>query len=385
MRNEHKIVIKREELYERIWQTPAKKLAKEYELSDSRLTVICRILKVPKPAPGYWAKISHGKHPYHPPLPQIGPDEKSEFVHIVDKDRKRPIEIDPAIQDLFEDVSDIKVSARLTNPDPLIKNAKVWLRRRPYMYSEGSRLPHLSLNVYPDSMGRALRLMDALVKGIKKLGYGVRGEDNSNKDQYFEILGQRVRFQLKERTKQIDHILTKEEQARKAQGREIYASRYDYKPTGLFELILEPGIWIGPPYKKKWSDSSKRLLESQLRDVIQGLILIADRQRKEAERREKEEQVAAEQMTRRLEEEKKLAEEEGRRKAADNHLANWLKSKQLLSFIREFEKRLSDGSYADQTKQPYQAWIKWAREYADQLDPITVTLAGLASSSQKDK
>lgn len=61
MRNEHKIVIKREELYERIWQTPAKKLAKEYELSDARLTVICRMLKVPKPAPGYWAKISHSR------------------------------------------------------------------------------------------------------------------------------------------------------------------------------------------------------------------------------------------------------------------------------------------------------------------------------------
>ena len=49
MRNEHKITIKREELYERVWQTSAKQLAKKYELSDARLTVICRLLKYPNP------------------------------------------------------------------------------------------------------------------------------------------------------------------------------------------------------------------------------------------------------------------------------------------------------------------------------------------------
>ena len=385
MRYEHKIVIKREELYERIWQIPARQLAKELELSDVRLTVICRMLKVPKPGPGYWAKFSHGKHPRRPPLPQIGPEEKSEFVHIVDDDRKRTMEIDPAIKVLLDNVPEIEVPTRLTNPDPLVRNARAWLRKRPYQYSESARLPHLSLNVYPDSTDRALLLMDALVKGIKKLGYGVRGEDNSNRDQYFEILDQRIQFQLKERTKQIDHVLTKEEQARKAQGREIFASKYDYLPTGLFELILEPGIWIGPSYKKKWSDSIKKPLESQLRDIIRGLILIADGQRKEAEKQKKAEQVTAEQRMIRIEEEKKLAEEEARRKATDNHVANWVKSRQLRAFIREFERRLMAGPYTEQVKSDYQTWIRWANEYARELDPITATISKLDSGIKQDK
>lgn len=385
MRNEHKIVIKREELYERIWQTPAKKLATEYELSDARLTVICRMLKVPKPAPGYWAKISHGKHPRRPPLPQIGPDEKSEFVHIVDEERKRTTEIDPAIQALLENVPDIRVSSRLIDPDPLIKNARGWLQRQPDMYSETTRLPHLSLNVYPDSIGRALRLMDALIKGIRKLGYSVRGEGASNSDQYFEVLGQKTRFQLKERAKQIDHVLTKEELAIKAQGREPYTHKYDLIPTGHFELILSPEIWIGAAFKKKWSDSSKKTLENQLRDIIQGLILLADEQRKEAERQKKAEQVAAEHRMRMIEEEKKLAEEESRRKAADSIVANWLKSKQLMSFIREFERRLMDGPYTEQVKQEFGSWIRWAREYAYQLDPISVTLAKIGGSPHEVK
>jgi hypothetical protein len=165
-----KIVIKLEELYERIWQIPAKQLAKEYRVSDTRLAVICKKLTVPKPSPGYWMKIKHGKKAHHPPLPSLGPGEQAEFVHIVDEDRKRPVVIDPAIQILLDKVPAIKVPQRLNDPDHLIKNAKAWLGRRPYIYSEPSRLPHLSLNVYPNSIGRALRLMDTLVKAFRKLG-----------------------------------------------------------------------------------------------------------------------------------------------------------------------------------------------------------------------
>jgi hypothetical protein len=131
MNDHRKIVIKREELYERIWQTPARTLAKEYQVSDTRLTAICKKLKVPKPAPGYWAKISHGKNPRRPPLPSLAPGERTEFVHIVDEDRKRPIVIDRAIQELLDKVPAIRVSQRLTDPDPLIRNAKAWQVRRP--------------------------------------------------------------------------------------------------------------------------------------------------------------------------------------------------------------------------------------------------------------
>jgi hypothetical protein len=44
-----------------------------------------------------------------------------------------------------------------------------------------------------------------------------------------------------------------------------------------------------------------------------------------------------------------------------------------------------DGPYTEEAKQEYRSWIQWASEYANQLDPITATLAKLADSSQKDK
>lgn len=385
MSSQHEIVIKREELYERVWQTPATLLAAEYKMSDSRLGIICRKLKVPKPSPGYWMKIKHGKKARRPPLPSLGPDGLTEFVHIVDYYSPRPRTIEPEIQELLDKVPSIVVQQKLINPNPLIRNAWLLTYRGPCMYSESDRLPHIFLNVYPESRARALLLMDALVKGLKKLGYEVRGEDASNGDQYFEILGQRIRFKLFEKTKQVEHVFTPEETARKKRGQLTFAHKYDYLPTGRFELYLDPAIWGAPGYKKKWSDSTKKPLEDQLRDIIQGAILIASALKKEGESRERAERVRDEQRLKEAQEAKRIAEEEARRRALDNHVANWVKSKQLRAFINDFEKRLMSRRYSEQAKQEFRSWIRWASEYANQLDPITLILAGLASSPQKDK
>ncbi|MBE3125205.1 MAG: hypothetical protein IMZ57_06055 [Acidobacteria bacterium] len=380
-----KIVINREELYERIWQTPAKQLAKEYRVSDTRLAVICKKLRVPKPSPGYWMKIKHGKKARRPPLPSLGPGEQAEFVHIVDEDRKRPVVIDPAIQILLDKVPAIKVPQRLNDPDPLIKNARAWLRRRPYIYSEPNRLPHISLNVYPNSMGRALRLMDALVKGLRKLGYDVRGEDASNKDQYFEILGQRIRFQFKEKAKQIEHVLTKEEMARKEQGKPVFTNKYDFLSTGHFELNLDPEIWGAVGYKKKWSDSSRRPLEGQLSDIILGVISLAGEIRKEAISQKKAEQVAAEQRIKRIEEERRQAEEEARFRELDNLVTRWTTGMQLRAYVQEYTRRFMEGSYSDEASQDFNRWLLWANEYANRLDPINASLARISDMSKKDR
>ena len=62
------IVLTREELYRRVWSTPATKLAKEFGISDVALGKICRRLDVPKPYPGYWAKVGAGASLKPPPL-----------------------------------------------------------------------------------------------------------------------------------------------------------------------------------------------------------------------------------------------------------------------------------------------------------------------------
>lgn len=62
--------MKRSELYERIWSTPASKIADELSISGSRVAAICRRHSIPTPPRGHWAKLSVGKHVPKVPLPQ---------------------------------------------------------------------------------------------------------------------------------------------------------------------------------------------------------------------------------------------------------------------------------------------------------------------------
>lgn len=62
----------REELYEKVWSMPTREVAKQYGFSDVRLGKLCKILRVPKPERGYWAKQQAGKRTSkRPPLPHL--------------------------------------------------------------------------------------------------------------------------------------------------------------------------------------------------------------------------------------------------------------------------------------------------------------------------
>jgi hypothetical protein len=64
-------IIKREELYERIWKLPATKLAKELGISNVALAKLCRKLNVPKPGPGHWRLVQLGWEIERPQLPAL--------------------------------------------------------------------------------------------------------------------------------------------------------------------------------------------------------------------------------------------------------------------------------------------------------------------------
>ena len=70
----------REKLYKEIWLEPMSILAKRYNVSDVYLARVCRLLRVPLPGRGYWAKRSAGKAAKkRPPLPPL-PGEREKQV-----------------------------------------------------------------------------------------------------------------------------------------------------------------------------------------------------------------------------------------------------------------------------------------------------------------
>src|SRR5579885_3500939 len=75
------IKIAREELYRRLWQVPATKLAQEFGISDVAMIYLCRSYDIPKPPKGYWMLSARGAAPERPPLPPSD-DPKKAVVEI---------------------------------------------------------------------------------------------------------------------------------------------------------------------------------------------------------------------------------------------------------------------------------------------------------------
>lgn len=65
--------ISRCELYEIVWTEPMTRIAAAFEVSGSYLARICTMLDVPRPARGYWARLSAGQRLPRPPLPDPKP------------------------------------------------------------------------------------------------------------------------------------------------------------------------------------------------------------------------------------------------------------------------------------------------------------------------
>lgn len=55
-----RIILTRQELYEKVWSIPMSRLAQDYQMSDVGLAKICKKMEVPRPGRGYWAKEQSG-------------------------------------------------------------------------------------------------------------------------------------------------------------------------------------------------------------------------------------------------------------------------------------------------------------------------------------
>ena len=101
------------ELYEKVWATPATKIAAQMGISDVALAKRCKKLNIPRPPRGYWAKIAVGRKPAKKPLPTseeeklLGKDQKPSRVQIPEKNRR----LHTAAQDLLDALREAKPDA----------------------------------------------------------------------------------------------------------------------------------------------------------------------------------------------------------------------------------------------------------------------------------
>jgi hypothetical protein len=230
-----------------------------------------------------------------------------------------------------------------------------------------------NIDISKNSLDRARRVLDTLIRALEELGYPVTKDKKKN---YFfvKIHKNEIGFKLKEHHQQINHIATPEEIARQKRDSYYNIPPYEYLPTGELALIIDDYLVD----RKTWNDGKKKI-EECLGDFIIGLArtIEAIHIRDERLRIEEEQRLEAEKQRRKRE--KILRNEQERFKKLEEAAMNWHKAQIIRSFIAEVETNLEESNESRKIVE----WVKWAKEKAEWLDPLVAkndSILGVRSS-----
>jgi len=379
------IRLTREELYEKVWAHPLTLLAKEFGLSDVGLAKACKRLHIPLPGRGYWAKQKPGQEISRPPLPPIKEGDETELVVL----RREILPLDPeqlvvaeqriALEHLPE--HQIHVNDRLTSPHPLVRETLRLLRET--QPSEKSVLwPDLAkgcldVSVSPASLSRAMRIMDALIKALGARGYPVTADPGKQAGTAVVVLGQRLEIALRERlVLKPPHASDKDIGRFEVRARPYFASIHTYDPDGRLQLQIKG--W-GSGERRTWSDGKYQRLEDCLNDFVVGLIRAALNERAQDLERERSNRQWKEEQRQREEEARRQREEEARRRTLERQVADWYQSRRIRRYVNTAQRTAIQRHGTLEPGSELAQWLSWARQYADQLDPLAGEMAALTN------
>jgi len=321
--------ISREDPYEEVWSQPMSILAKNHGISDVGLAKICKRFKIPLPRRGYWQRKRHGKTGFRVPLPTL--KEFQETTIFIRKKRELPVGQEMVSEEQsridFEkmDKNKILVASGLYSAHPLTTQTQINLKKAEcnrYGVLSCRRRKCLDISVGPNSMHRALRIMDALFKALEKRDFKVSVTSKDPKDPYshcetsVEVLGETLEFGLVESIKRTERDLTEKEM----KSWHYRSKEFEFHPTGNLSLIIKTYLPEGT--RRKWSEGKKRRLEDCLNDFIAGLIRAAIVHRARRLEMERERKKRLEEERKRMEEERIREEEERRFQSLSNVLSH---------------------------------------------------------------
>lgn len=345
-------VYRREILYQEVWQFPVTEVAKKYSVSDVAIHKICKSLDIPTPPPGYWAKRRSGKDVSIPPLPQ------SDGLN-VKTGLRTPNLYTQAIEEQIAHLSEeerITILAVASEMVLVAENEKMHPKVAACLKkAKTSDVPEIVNSIAPETLPRAIRILDTIIKAAGPLGVEVDGE------LYFSIGKDSVRLHFSESTKEVPHQLTCEEKmavleyedAKKHNrwAREPKIRKYDHQYSGILNLSIGD--------KRKFRDSKAGQIEDRLGEILIAIFYCINEAKLAREAREEAERKREEELRRKEELRKRYNVEV----AKTNALVNMANDYEIACKIRAMVAAAEAQGSVDAE------WIAWARAKADWYDP----------------
>jgi len=351
----------RQELYDLVWSKPATTLAAEFGISDVAIGKRCKSQNVPKPSPGYWAKLTAGEKPTKRPLP---PPPDDVFVQAA----KQPVGKLLALPETAEALHPLAAELIRVLPRARLDDLKRAVLRTP-------TLPEVNASkVLTDRMARAFQV---ILKGVEHLGIMYRKSQSSYSGGFFLRRHDRLYLRI-------------EETVTGPRGGTVRRPTWGSHPemtqlSGYLCFVIQQDRYARD--EKEWFETATHPLERVLAEIVTFIrkhfveaherrvqaAIQAEKQRIEWQRHQREWE-AKEAIRLQQEAERKHARAlESAAEARTEDLlkaAEWWRLNQTLTgFINECEQRWSTSAGVLSLEQ--QAWLVWARQYASTISPFS--------------
>jgi hypothetical protein len=383
-----KTCFERQKLFDEVWTTPVRTLAKGYGLSDVGLRKICVVLDVPLPPRGYWAKLAAGKSILKPILHETTvPTTYERVINVVEVDGVLEERVAKAQSTTAhsEKSESLDYVAPL-EPEAFSHQAKLVARALKSIKPEEGALSSLGvtwvdISVSPEQKERAIMLVDRFAHGLEVLvakfenshppapllRRGMR-RDTSTKRNCFILHGRRFFIYIRERITQelvpppaLKPQKTPRDVARKSTW-EYRPPEYRYIPTGKVSVSIVDATSYYESCKVE--DTARGTIEVKVKKALQS--------------------VADSAIRRNVENEMRAERERARQKKADEWEAAKANKDSLLAKLAEFEKmakdldrarslrRLMEDVSANQATAPAElaSSLELMAHMADWLDPL---------------
>jgi len=371
---EKTLTVTRAELYQRVWSTPMRTLAKEFKLSDVGLAKICEKHQIPRPPRGHWARVERGYGPKKIPLPDLV-DTKLDVINITL--REKPLDdlgqdLDPKIRAMLLPAA-IVVQRDRSISHPLALRTKKLLahprkdERGLLVPKDGKPLAHI--RVCEPALSRSLGILDALFRALDERNIAITWRNGDTENLSVTVLEEAVTFSLSEFVQRVPHSLTAEEAAKKKRSLYVYLPQWDYKPTGQLKISINELLYDSK-VRHTWSDGSVQRVETCLGAFVAGLHIAALALKKHREKHLRWEREWAARERRAEAHRKRQAEFDRKAKIISEAANAWHTSNRIREFALALSKAGDGQDCATEQGRDVRRLAKWARGYAQRLDPI---------------
>lgn len=411
------VQFEREALFKEVWETPMRTLAAKYGLSDNGLRDICHSLTIPVPPRGHWAKKAAGHAVSVPVLPPSNGSGRYTFrsqqcESLLPPDNEAAAWLSEKLAFEAGQANKVVVAPELIRPHPFVhRTAQALADYRRKLEASKKRAesppkPHhrwqpdysafskpswrdyvdkgyielpgevLPLRVSLETTDRALRLWDALIKACVSR----KMEVSIGKGRL--LVSQRgITLELRMSERLVRTVLPTKGMS------EIdiqFKRNIRHESSGDLRIFVDS---FGSDWKAE--DNSKCKLEDRLNVILSRIystvkarldfkVARAERNRLEQlakERRELEQQALAER--------RRLQEIERQRRAdLVTEAENWKRVAIVREYINAVRRYAVEKMLSDERRAALDAWIAWAENAADIMDPLASRVADNESKAR---